>query len=229
MAMKLAWTWGLVAASLPACVAVDTPATDTANVPAEQALASDLDSWCDATCARVGHCSRSCACRGEGCECVDASACPEDCRGAMQEFLGEGDDCALVGRDFMACVDRIATCEDLERGRDCELSARQEAACTGGDDAAPTAAPGGVSCRGISGGGTAGAAGGANAPAFSCRELREECSDGARYQFVCDGSAGSATCNCFRNGEFAGTFSMTPARCPSAAELNAGCGWFLAD
>jgi hypothetical protein len=227
--MKHAWILVFAALTLPACVTVDTPAADTADVSPEQALASDLESWCDATCARVGNCSERCDCRGDGCECPDASACPDDCREAMRDFLGEGDDCAEVGRDFMACVDGITTCDEFERGRDCELSARQEAACGRDDEAAPTAGPTGVTCRAASGSGTAGAAGSASVQAFSCTELREDCSDGSRYQLACDGTSESATCHCFRNGEFAATFNVAPARCPNGTELNAACGWSLAD
>jgi hypothetical protein len=225
--------FGLLGTLLPACMTVDTPATDDEDTSTERALASDLDDWCDSTCARFGSCPERCDCAGDTCSCTGIDDdCAEDCREALGEYLGQGDDCAEAGRTLMRCIDRVDTCDELYAGVDCE-PASTEAVCEdqrhdSGGDVSPTG-PFGVTCSAGSGGGSAGSAGGANVPAFSCEERREQCSDGASYQVVCSAAGDGASCNCFRSGEFTGSLTLTPARCPSVAEMNAGCGWALAE
>jgi hypothetical protein len=224
--------FGLLGTLLPGCMTVETPAADDDDTSTERALASDLDDWCDSTCARFGSCPERCDCAGDTCTCTGVGDdCADDCREALGDYLGQGDDCAEAGRELMRCIDGVQTCEQLYAGVDCESPASAEAACEGqhGDDDVSPTGPFGVTCGAGSGGGTAGAAGGANVPAFHCEERREQCSDGASYQVVCDGAGDGASCNCFRSGEFTGSFALSPARCPSAAEINAGCGWVLAE
>jgi hypothetical protein len=226
---------GLCAALLPACMTVDTPATgddDDEQLSSERALTRTMNDWCDATCARFASCEERCDCEGDTCTCTGIDAdCPDSCRDALDEYLGHGDECADAGRMLMRCVDGVTDCEDLYAGVDCEPPASATATCngdSGGDVGAPTGARG-VTCNAGSGSGSAGAAGSANVSAFRCEELREDCSDGARYQVVCADAGEGAACNCFRSGEFDGSFTLTPARCPSTAELNDACGWLLAE
>jgi hypothetical protein len=220
-----AWFFAFV----PACIAPEPLDNDGDQPSTEASLAGDIDAWCDATCARLEDCPEQCECEGDLCSCSGGidDDCPEDCRDALEEYLGRGDDCAELGRGLMACVDQIKTCDDLYAGHDCEAIDEDEA-CerSSGDDVSPPSSRY-VTCAGASGSGSAGAAGGGNVSAFSCETSYEECSDGALYRLVCNGTSEVANCHCFRSGEFTGSFEVSPGNCPSGVELNAGCGWSL--
>lgn len=217
---------GIASAAVVGCAFESTPPVDE-NDRQEAKLESSIGAWCDATCERLGECD-GCACDGDVCDCVEIDEeCPLDCRRELGEYLGHGEDCAGVGLEFMACVSGI-TCDELSDGDGCANRERRDDACGDRGDGGgphPSPAPGArVSCEAGSGGGTAGGSGTA---AFRCEETREECSDGARYHFVCSGTQESATCNCFRDGEHTGSFEVAPATCPSVPDVNASCGWNL--
>lgn len=227
------WLFLSFLALTPACIAVDTPPEDQPEqVSSQSSLESNIDGWCAATCERLSACPERCSCAGDTCTCRSGVGedCAEECRDTLEDYLGHGDGCAKIGLDLMSCVDGIQTCDMLYADYDCDEPSSADALCERDDPPplVPPAAPGGfVVCRSASGGGTAGAAGGANASAFSCETLYEECSDGARYQLVCNGTSEQATCNCFRSGMFTGSLETAPARCPSTSELNVWCGWQL--
>jgi hypothetical protein len=224
-------SWMVV--TMSGCVAVDTP-DETGNQPSSEAsFVSSIDGWCDTTCARLSACPEQCDCVGDTCTCRSGPGdeCAEDCRDALEEYAGQGDACAERGQELMLCIDRIQTCDELYDDYDCETERDADEVCDDHDDdgdvdvAPPSARY--VTCHVGFGGGTAGAAGGGNVSAFSCESAYDECTDGARYQVVCQGTSASATCNCFRSGQFSGSFESAPATCPTTADMNAGCGWTL--
>jgi hypothetical protein len=190
----------------------------------------DVGAWCDTTCARLEVCPEVCDCYDDTCTCTGGIGddCAEECREELESYDDGGAECADYRRALMSCIDEIRTCEMFYENTGC--THLEEPRNCGGSSVEPVAPPvpaGVVTCRAGSGGGTAGAAGGGNVSAFSCMAAYEDCTDGARYQVVCDGTNEHATCNCFRAGTFTGSFEQSPASCPVDAQLNAGCGWNL--
>lgn len=85
-----------------------------------------------------------------------------------------------------------------------------------------------VICHAASGSGSAGSANAGGGAYVTCEETRGDCSDGHEYGYVCvDDAAGKDFCSCFLDGAPVGALDPL-LTCPSVSELNAACGWNLA-
>lgn len=237
--------WGLLLPALLGCSG-ENIVGGTAQTKAEQ-LESALPEWCPSVCERLRACAEStgCDCNGDVCECSGVDdGCEEQCPRAFAPYVDAGEFCAAVGQRIQKCIDAMK-CEDLD-GRDpCRPSAAELRACPDPNDpedsdapptgAGPSSGSGGptdssagtnpVSCRNSTASGGGGlASGGAR---VTCEEARTECSDQRVYSWICSqDSQGQRACACLVDAQTTGSFVPT-LDCPSASQVNAGCGWAL--
>lgn len=115
-------------------------------------LASDLPSWCEKTCERLSACdsggSEDCVCSGDVCECTtttrSTAECAADCDETLADFSKTTEQCADVGRRYLACVDTLG-CADLNNEPPCLPPRAQLEACElDDDDEPPQAGTGGT-------------------------------------------------------------------------------------
>jgi hypothetical protein len=237
----------------PACV-VESPVADRTRT-AEQELSEDVDDWCLDVCERLAaSCSQQvCDCPPqavppgtdppepvppEDCECTDVVESPEECSAScldsMAGFSDHGEACAAAGLESMACFDHADTCDEFEeRAEDCFREPKHVAACNGGKVTcnALDGSAGGYPATSLPGGPGAAGNGGMvpSVPWTSCDYGYSDCSDGADYQLSCAGNE-TIACDCFRDGVFTNRFYLEGGSCYlPGSDLNALCGWNLAD
>lgn len=211
-------------------------------------LSDSAPGWCASTCTRLRSCESSCDCSGDTCDCVGVDAsCEAQCKSQMAKFTRGGEPCAEVGRRFEQCIDRLE-CADLRGSDPCPLSESERATClssdsetdttgTNGGSSPPTSSPGPngasgggpiVSCNGVTSSVRPSNADGSR-PAVECEAGRDECSDGHTYDWMCAvGSDGQRACTCFLDSQVITSFAPGPDQCPTVAQVDAGCGWNLA-
>lgn len=230
----------LILPAFTACFVNDSIAEGPGSTSAEARVSDALPGFCESECARIIACQpdEDCVC-DEGsdyCECTsvpDQGECAVDCEEYLtEEFTGHGDACAEVGERFMNCIS-AASCDELTSGDVCELSDAEAAPCEG-DDAPPAVpdptrpvpGPGPVTCGAGSSGGSAP---GSDVP-FACESEVADCSDGNTYGIACtEAPSGPPLCTCLLNGAGTKSFRLAEAVCPSQADVNAGCGFWLVD
>lgn len=191
----------------------------------------------------------ACAAAGEKLRrCIDAAGC---------SALNQGNECMPTAADQAACPEAAPPSDYTDPiGSDASGSSGGSAAggssSAGPADAYPPAAPtpgvagsasggtgsgggatGGsgplVSCQ--SGYGTAGANSGGGPPssAVVCEEGVADCSDNHEYGWLCAiGSEGQTACSCLLDSHATGAFDPGGTSCPTQAQVNAGCGWNIA-
>jgi hypothetical protein len=196
---------------------------------------------------------------GDVCDCsgnrIDED-CPQSCRESLGEAIKKSDECAnAVGR-LQSCYEAQGCGLFDEPPRPCDAIEDEAENCYSRGDsggAEPVAAPGPNTS------GTAGSAnwGGPNGPgvgptagalvtcafmgssgagdpqpgmtAVFCEEEHADCSDGHEYTTTCVVTdSGERACFCTVDDEVRTAFGASES-CPSLAEVNAGCGWWLAE
>ncbi len=224
---------------------------------AEQ-LAASVPSWCQSTCGRFLDCASQlpCQCNGDVCDCLGVDeTCPTSCQDYLAPFTNAGDVCAAVGERLKKCLDR-ATCDDLGGKDPCPLTDAERAACphpgqSGGSADEPSQVGANSGYAGSANSDSPGASygGAVSGPPVACmdsygvgggqpsdettsqvicEEGRDGCADGHAYSWVCVAdSQGHRACSCFVDLHVTGAFAPA-ATCPIVSQVNAGCGWNLA-
>ncbi len=238
-----------------ACSVNSTVASDD-QTPAEK-LSSELSARCASLCSWATQCAPPpCDCTGDNCGCaqkIDPSTCPSDCEKNLASYAAMGDACANAGLDILDCLSG-ASCADVFQSDLCQPSDATRGACTsdssssstgpgvsssdgsagagspsssgaGGSSGASVAA---VTCQVGAGDGVAGSANTGGGSFVSCEQSFAGCSDGHSYDTVCvvDDQNASA-CSCFVDGTLQTSFAPSTT-CPNTAEIDARCGWLLA-
>jgi hypothetical protein len=182
--------------------------------------------------------------------------CPGQCREALLPYTRGGDVCAAAGQRFQQCIDDEG-CGVLDGSNRCQPSEADVAVCpeladVAVDEPAPVLpgpgygtagsanvvppGPSGnpnypgpaVTCQGAYGSG-GGIPAGEPTSRVTCEEGRDICSDGHDYSWICVvSSQGEAACSCLLDEQVVGAFDPGPG-CPMLTEVNAGCGWNLAE
>jgi len=113
-------------------------------------------------------------------------------------------------------------------------SAAGGGAPAGGSSAAGGGAPAGgsgavVSCQSAYGTAGANSGGGPPSSAVVCEEGVADCTDNHEYTWLCAiGSEGQTACSCLVDSHATGAFDPGGTSCPTQAQVNAGCGWNIA-
>ena len=231
--------------ALVGCSANNVVASDVHA--AEDTLAAEVDSTCMSVCNWASQCATpTCNCVGDNCGCrkkVNAMTCSKECSQSMSRYQGHGEACANAGLGFLSCLSQ-ASCSDLDQSDLCQPSESDRSTCGPANvsNTPPSTGPSAASAAGGAGSGPAGppvvcqgsnsegAAGAANAPAtyVSCANGFDGCSDGHSYYSVCVvNDENGFACSCFRDKTLQGSFAPSVA-CPAVPEINARCGWQLA-
>jgi hypothetical protein len=174
--------------------------------------------------------------------CVDIAVQVKACfeQSSCKQLLDHDNppDC-FPSQQYESCSDRGGDLEDPPVGGTAGSSSDGYAgsASTGGSPSVPGTAGSGaggapngpsVTCQAASGSGSAGSANSGGGAYVTCEETRGDCSDGHEYGYVCvDDAAGKDFCSCVLDGAPVGALDPV-LTCPSVSELNAACGWNLA-
>jgi hypothetical protein len=200
---------------------------------------------CKASMAAYMNAGEACAVIGERFKkCIDRATCDD---------LGQNNPCPISAAERAACPDPNYSDEPPQVGStyayagSANIGDDSGASYGGAVSYAGSASYGGsasVPTGGTSYGGSAstggptvtcgdsyGAGGGQPSDGSSqviCEEGRDSCSDGHAYSWVCAAdSQGRRACSCFVDSQVTGAFAPG-ASCPLPAQVNAGCGWNLA-
>jgi hypothetical protein len=216
--------------------------------PREQLQATSAER-CRAACDNMVACGNlpvSCAC---GCTCPSndpnctcapcdcgppptAAGCAADCNDSVNQILRDASHCEGQMLAVLNCYGS-ATCQP--GARPCEAEANAMETCTKGASnnatTPPTAAvpgPGGVTCRGASGGGVGGGSTPPSPGETVCEIGWQNCSDGRSYSVTCAATSTSDLAySCLVNGvQDAPTF-VTGGCVEAASAANSACGWNL--
>ena len=218
-----------------------------------------LPTWCDDMCSVLRSCTDAdCGCEAEGCSCSIDEECAGQCRAELTAIARTSAACAATAGRMQRCYDAQGcavlgnerACREFEdEAEDCNhadydsgsTSPPEQAYGTAGSASygtagsvsagAPSVGPtsGGpiVTCQGGVGGGPISPEPGITG--VICEEGRFDCSDGSDYSMVCVAtSTGQRACSCLVDAVVTGAFAPGQA-CPTSAEMNAGCGWRLAE
>ncbi len=203
---------------------------------------------CKATLAAYTTAGEGCAVIGERLKkCIDRMTC---------EDLGGKDPCPLTDAERAACPQANGSDGSTAEPTATGSSYGYAGSANVGNDSGPNGYGGTVSYAGsanipsagtsyggsastnpggprVKCGGAYGSGGGQPADSSSlqviCEEGRGDCSDAHEYSWVCAvDSQGRRACSCFVDAQVTGAFAP-PASCPVLSQVNAGCGWNLAE
>lgn len=241
--------WGLWLPLVLACSGTNVVAGP--ELTEAERIEASLPAWCASTCQSLLMCWQDdCRCDGDVCECGPDDSCEENCRSLLSSVLRTSAACAATAKRLQQCYDAAGCrvydsdrpCRDLEdQASECDPTYYGSASPPDPPDPPPSDVPSGtagsanlgpnsgpeVTCAGGFGGGQGLPQPGSTA--VICEEGSFDCSDGRDYSMVCVAtSSGQRACSCIVDAVVTGAF--TPGEsCPTREEMNAGCGWRLAE